>query len=290
MTDVIFHSVELEAKTFDVNDAVSKLYVDSTTTALKDEILGGVGPAYDTLKELSDALAASGGTLSAEILSSIAAERVARESTDLALSAEIFQQGVSTTSQVAAVQSSLDAEVISRQGLEIQLGSTIQAEMALRDVYRTQDQVKFANDLYSERYERLGQINTLHSELAIRDGYRELDNANLAAEVLARETLATETTTQDGLIRNMVYESMAESMNRDQMLIDTKFSNSEFYSGGQGQHLKITEGAYLEIGHLWRICANNVTGSARRLEFQYRPTVVDPYTTAVPFIRPAPVV
>ena len=84
MAEPVYEPVELVLDSLLLNgaeasyvssSAVTKSYVDVLVEASKNAILGGVGPAYDTLKELSDAITSSGGSLSTEIINKIADEK-----------------------------------------------------------------------------------------------------------------------------------------------------------------------------------------------------------------------
>lgn len=112
------------------SSAVTKSYVDVLVQSTKDSLLGGVGPAYDTLKELSDALTASGGTLSTEIINKIADEKKERVAGDNFLSAGITN------------------EATNRMNADTALGSRITTEK--NDRIDALTEAKTASDLYAD--------------------------------------------------------------------------------------------------------------------------------------------
>jgi predicted methyltransferase MtxX (methanogen marker protein 4) len=110
----------LESELISTN-AVSKSYVDSKVQTAVDDLINGAGPAYDTLKELSDALNAGDASLGAQIINSIASEQTSRESADVLLNA-----------RADALSMSIESESSSRSAADVVINSRI--DTALLDL------------------------------------------------------------------------------------------------------------------------------------------------------------
>lgn len=96
--------------TLTADNAVSKSYVDTLVEASKNSILDGVGPAYDTLKELSVALSTNNTTLSTEIINKIAEEKKSREDADILLTNDLMDEGTNRLNADTALGTRIDDE------------------------------------------------------------------------------------------------------------------------------------------------------------------------------------
>ena len=113
------------------SNAVSKSYVDTHITSAIDALVNGAPAAMDTLKELSDALNASGSTLSTEILNSIASEKTLRENADAvlqtAINTEISDRVSAVSAASATLQSAINAEAAQRIASDVNASSAFQS-------------------------------------------------------------------------------------------------------------------------------------------------------------------
>lgn len=162
--------------------------------------------------------------------------------------------------QVAAALGELEGRITDQNAIETQaridgdaaLTDSIGVETAARRLADTEEATARANDV-----------------AAI--------NANLAEKDVALNDLTTD-------VAAVQSQTAALSTNK----LD---SSSKYLKEAEG-NFKVSEDAYLYIGNMWRIAANNVAGSTKRLEFQYLEGVdeagIPTWSVGVPFIRSAP--
>lgn len=103
VNDVLLQGLQSE---YVDNNAVSKLYVDNKVSDAIRNLVNGADGAMDTLKEISDALTASEGSIATSIVNQIAAETGDRKAADEDLSAEIKTE----RERIDAANSNISAE------------------------------------------------------------------------------------------------------------------------------------------------------------------------------------
>ena len=163
--DTIFHSVALTAVEFKSDEAVTKLYVDAKVAEARDVLLNGVGPAYDTLKELADGLTV-GGSAAADLLAAVGALR-----TDL-------------TTEIADREGYLSHEVDMRMSVDQDLGSRLDA--AHTNLVLTQGvlqgQIYTANTTATAEHD-----NRVYAEAVLSDRVGYVD-ARLSTAIVSLQT------------------------------------------------------------------------------------------------------
>ena len=110
-------------------NATSKEYVDTSITLAVNGLLNGAGPAYDTLKELGDAITNSGNTLSVEILNKVATEKTDRESAITELktyvdNGAIYESNARINEDLSLSQR-INDEIVNRESVVWQVGNTL---------------------------------------------------------------------------------------------------------------------------------------------------------------------
>lgn len=239
------------------NNAVSKLYVDSSISTAVSNLVNGAGPAYDTLKELADALTESGGSLSTEILNAVADEKKRAEDAE----------GKEQTARINAdgvLEQKITDEKNAREGEVVLLNNAILNEgIALRAAdYALGLRVDSSNMMIGE--EAGMRLAADNAEVVARDAaiLVETERAR-AAEVVLDLAVAGHST------------ALSEATEARAALDLNKFDKA---GGDISGNVKLVD-SYLNFGDNWRVKAS---ADGSKIVFEYLRAGV--WRTAVPFI------
>lgn len=245
------------SSTYVDNNAVSKLYVDSSISTAVSNLVNGAGPAYDTLKELADALTASGGSLSTEILNAVADEKKrAEEAEGKEQSARVAADGV--------LEQKITDEKTSREFAVVNLGSALSGE------------ITNARQAEADLGSRIDNAEFLISEEA---GMRlAADNAEVVARNAAILVESNRAKAVEELLDLAVAghsTALSEATESRAALDLNKFDKA---GGDITGNVKLVD-SYLNFGDNWRVKAS---ADGSKIVFEYLRAGV--WRTAVPFI------
>lgn len=244
------------SSTYVDNNAVSKLYVDSSITTAVSNLVNNAGPAYDTLKELSDALASSDNNLSTAILNAVAAEKTRAEDAEgKEQSARIAADGV--------LEQKITDEKSARELDVVNLGSAISGE------------ITNARQAEADLGLRIDSSEFLISEEA---GMRlAADNAEVVARDAAILVESTRAQAAEAALDLVVVghgTALSEATEARALLDLNKFDKAGGAISGP-----VVLDSYLNFGPNWRVKAS---ADGSKIVFEYLRE--GRWRTAVPFI------
>lgn len=244
------------SSTYVDNNAVSKLYVDSSISTAVSNLINGAGPAYDTLKELGDALNASGGSLSTEILNAVAAEKTRAEDAEgKEQSARIAADGV--------LEQKITDEKTARELAVVNLGSAISGEITNARAAESDLGARIDNSEFLVSEEAGMRLAADNAEVVARDAAILVESQRAQAAELALDLAVVGHGT-----------ALSEATEARALLDLNKFDKAGGTISGP-----VVLDSYLNFGPNWRVKAS---ADGSRVVFEYLRSGV--WKTAVPFI------
>ena len=211
------NQVRIHAEPTQDNHAATRLYVDTAAATVRDGILGGAGPALDTLKEIEVFLQGDGTNVSASLVN-----------------------------QLSSVQSQLNAEISRASGAEGALHSDLEAEKGIRSLAVQALTTAFENERTDRAAKLVAQtdVNTyLENRVETLSGQHIYTNGRIDTES-ARATAAEQTLAQN----------LAQSAVEASAYVDAGLSLKLDKSGGAVSGDLAVSGL-VSIGPAWRIVA-----------------------------------
>ena len=255
--DLVVNSIEInkDYTTFTTKEGVTKQYVDTTVDSKISNLVASAPAVLDTLKELSDALASDPNF-----------------ATTVATSVATVQTNVNTldtrvTGLAVEHKAALDAEVLARQ----QLSTSTDSRFVSSNAAIAQNTATITSNYNQELAARTAADAALEVKIA--------DEKKVSADSVALE--ATSRVAGDDTLNSKI-DSAISQVNTT---LSTKLAVSNNYAKRVDGNFSVAEDSFLYIGDLWRIRANNSSGSTKKMQFEYSDDAGATFKLGVPFIR-----
>ena len=313
--DLVVNSIEInkDYTTFTTKEGVTKQYVDTTVDSKISSLVASAPAVLDTLKELSDALASDPNfattvatsvatvqtnvntldtrvtNLAVEHKAALDAEVLSRQQLSTSTDSRFVSSNAAIAQNTATITSNYNAELAARTAADTALDQKIASEkvisataVALEATSRTTADTTLEQKIASEKVISATAVAQEATSRTAADAALEVkiaDEKKVSADSVALE--ATSRVAGDDTLNSKI-DSAISQVNTT---LSTKLAVSNNYAKRVDGNFSVAEDSFLYIGDLWRIRANNSSGSTKKMQFEYSDDAGATFKLGVPFIR-----